>query len=66
MAAEDEPTFATLRRDFLAGIPRRTIAAERADAERLYAVLARLGGERLVGAATALPEGLYFDSAPNG
>ncbi|MBY0298138.1 MAG: ABC transporter substrate-binding protein [Methylobacterium sp.] len=66
MAAEDEPTFATLRRDFLAGIPRRTIAAERADAERLYAVLARLGGERLVGAATALPEGLYFDGAPNG
>ncbi|MFE1601817.1 ABC transporter substrate-binding protein [Methylobacterium sp. ID0610] len=65
MAAEDEATFATLKRDFLAGIPRRPVAAERADAERLYAVLARLGGERLVGSATALPEGLYWD-APNG
>ncbi|ACL60800.1 ABC transporter substrate-binding protein [Methylobacterium nodulans] len=65
MAAEDEPTFAALKREFLAGIPRRGIAAERADAERLYAVLARLGGERLVGSATTLPEGLYWD-VPNG
>ncbi|MGY2048522.1 ABC transporter substrate-binding protein [Methylobacterium sp. JK268] len=65
MAAQDEATFAALRRDFLAGIPRRPLAAERADAERLYAVLARLGGERLVGSATTLPDGLYWD-APNG
>ncbi|ACA20036.1 putative ABC transporter periplasmic solute-binding protein [Methylobacterium sp. 4-46] len=65
MAAEDEATFGALRRDFLAGIPRRPVAAERADAERLYAVLARLGGERLVGSATTLPEGLYWD-APHG
>ncbi len=49
MAAEDEATYATLKRAFLEGIPRRKAAAERADAERLYAVLARLGGERLVG-----------------
>jgi NitT/TauT family transport system substrate-binding protein len=66
MAAEDEPTYAALKRDFLAGIPRRPVAAERADAERLYAVLARLGGERLVGSATSLPEGLYWDAAGNG
>ncbi|GJD48542.1 hypothetical protein OPKNFCMD_1264 [Methylobacterium crusticola] len=66
MAAEDEATFAVLKREFLAGIPRRPVAVERADAERLYAVLARLGGERLVGSAAALPAGLYWDGAANG
>ncbi|MFH6786389.1 MULTISPECIES: ABC transporter substrate-binding protein [Methylobacterium] len=66
MAAEDEATYATLKRAFVEGIPRRTASAERTDAERLYAVLARLGGERLVGAATTLPEGLYWDGGPNG
>lgn len=60
MQAEDEATFEALRRAFLEGIPRRPLAEERADAERLYAVLARLGGERLVGAARSLPEGLYW------
>lgn len=66
MAADDEATFEALRRDFLAGIPRRTIAAERADGERLYAVMARLGGERLVGPGTALPKDLYYEGARDG
>ncbi|TNC12317.1 ABC transporter substrate-binding protein [Methylobacterium terricola] len=66
MAAEDEATYATLKRAFLDGIPRRPAAAERMDAERLYAVLARLGGERLVGTAATLPDGLYWDGGPNG
>ncbi|KQP04633.1 ABC transporter substrate-binding protein [Methylobacterium sp. Leaf93] len=66
MSAEDEPTFAVLKRDFLAGIPRRPLATERADGERLFGVLARLGGERLVGAGKTLPAGLYFDGAGNG
>ncbi|KAA2237478.1 ABC transporter substrate-binding protein [Salinarimonas soli] len=60
MHAEDDATFEALRRAFLEGIPRRPLPEERADAERLYAVLARLGGERLVGPATRLPEGLYW------
>ncbi|MGU3539236.1 ABC transporter substrate-binding protein [Methylobacterium sp. A54F] len=66
MTAEDEPTFEALKREFLAGIPRRSIATERSDGERLYAVLSRLGGERLVGAGPGLPAGLYFDGAKNG
>lgn len=61
MAAEDEATFQALKRAFLAGVPSRPVAAERADAERLYAVLARIGGEKLVGRASALPPGLYWD-----
>ena len=66
MAAEDEPTFEALKRNFLAGIPRRPIAVERGDAEAIYATLARLGGERLVGDAKALPQGLYLDGSGNG
>ena len=33
MSAEDEPTFEALKRDFLAGIPRRPLATERGDGE---------------------------------
>ncbi|KQP28995.1 ABC transporter substrate-binding protein [Methylobacterium sp. Leaf100] len=66
MAAEDEATFEALKRDFLAGIPRRALTAERADGERLYGVLARLGGERLVGAGITLPPDLYYDGTANG
>ncbi len=32
MAAEDDATFEALKRNFLAGIPRRPVAEERADA----------------------------------
>jgi NitT/TauT family transport system substrate-binding protein len=64
MEAPDPATFETLRRYFLEGIPRRPVEAERADAERLYAVLARLGGEKLVGSGAALPPGLYWTGEP--
>lgn len=66
MAAEDAATFEALKRDFLAGIPRRSVETERADGEKLYAVLARLGGERLVGSGTGLPPDLYYDGARDG
>ncbi|AWN37258.1 ABC transporter substrate-binding protein [Methylobacterium radiodurans] len=66
MTAEDEATFEALKREFLAGIPRRPIADERADGERLYAVLQRLGGERVVGSGPSLPAGLYFDGNRDG
>ncbi|GJD81064.1 ABC transporter substrate-binding protein [Methylobacterium gregans] len=66
MTAEDAATFEALKREFLAGIPRRSIAEERADGERLYAVLQRLGGERVVGSGQSLPAGLYFDGGRNG
>jgi NitT/TauT family transport system substrate-binding protein len=60
MAAEDDATFEALKRNFLAGIPRRPVAEERADAEKLYTVMARLGGARLVGKGDALPPDLYY------
>ncbi|WP_430913649.1 ABC transporter substrate-binding protein [Methylobacterium sp. sgz302541] len=66
MAAEDEPTFEALKRNFLAGIPRRPLGVERADGETIYAALAKLGGERLVGTGTSLPPDLYLDAGRNG
>ena len=66
MAADDEATFAALKRDFLAGIPRRPLDAERADGERIYATIARVGGEQLVGSARTLPPSLYLDASGNG
>ena len=63
MQADDEATFETLKRRFIEGIPSRPVADERADAERLYAILAELGGEKLVGPVQRLPPGLYWTGA---
>jgi NitT/TauT family transport system substrate-binding protein len=60
MQADDEATYQTLKRRFVEGIPGRAIGDERADAAQLYALLAELGGEKLVGAAKTLPDGLYW------
>lgn len=63
MEAEDDATFQALRRYFIEGIPRRSVEVERADAERLYEVLAQVGGEKLVGAGSSLPDGLYWNAS---
>lgn len=65
MRAEDEATIRALREGYRAGIPQRWGEAERADAARLYAILAELGGEALVGKAQAgrsgaVPEGTFW------
>ncbi|UMY16939.1 transporter substrate-binding domain-containing protein [Methylobacterium organophilum] len=66
MVAEDTATFASLKRNFLDGIPRRPVPAERADGERIFATLARLGGDALTGGAKSLPDHLYLDASGNG
>jgi NitT/TauT family transport system substrate-binding protein len=53
-------TLKILRDRYRAGIPRRPIADEEADARVLYGVLARLGGAELVGPAPELAPGTYF------
>ncbi|MDR3461732.1 MAG: ABC transporter substrate-binding protein [Beijerinckiaceae bacterium] len=63
MEAPDQSTFESLKRAFISGIPNRPRAAEIADATSLFALLAKLGGESLTGAAKSLPEGLYVDQA---
>lgn len=49
-----------LRDRYREGIPKGTIAEEEADAAKLYAVLAELGGPRLVGPAKTLAPGTFW------
>ena len=58
--AEDDATFAALKRRYQAGIVEHWGEAERADAARLYTVLAGLGGEKLVGSAKELAPGTFW------
>ncbi|MCE7027517.1 ABC transporter substrate-binding protein [Jiella avicenniae] len=66
MKAEDEKTFTTLRERYREGIPARPAAEEKADTEKLYRLLAEIGGERLVGPAKELEPGTYYDDGKNG
>jgi NitT/TauT family transport system substrate-binding protein len=56
----------TLRDRYRDGIPSRTPKEEEADATILFGVLAGLGGEKLVGKATALPPGTYWSALTDG
>jgi NitT/TauT family transport system substrate-binding protein len=53
------------RRRYLEGIPRRSIAAEVADARTLYKVLANIGGADLVGQARELDPGTFYAPGPS-
>jgi NitT/TauT family transport system substrate-binding protein len=66
MHAEDQPTFNAYRDQTRAGIPRRPIAEEEADARTLFKALASIGGPELVGPSPALDSALYYQPAPNG
>jgi NitT/TauT family transport system substrate-binding protein len=58
--AEDDATFEALKRRFRDGIIERWGEEERADAAEVYAILAELGGEQLVGGATELAPGTFW------
>ncbi len=61
MKAKDDTVFETLKRRYREGIVRRWGDEERAQAAKLFAVLAKLGGEKLVGKARTLPPGTFWD-----
>ncbi|WOH85405.1 ABC transporter substrate-binding protein [Bradyrhizobium sp. BEA-2-5] len=62
--AQDAATLHAYRERYREGIPRRPIADEEADARVLYRVLAQLGGRDLVGSATELDPGTFYQAIP--
>lgn len=63
MDAEDDREFAHLRDGYREGIPESWGRRERRDAETLFAVLAELGGEELVGPSDQLEPGTFWGPA---
>jgi NitT/TauT family transport system substrate-binding protein len=58
--AGDSAALAIYRDRYRAGIPRRPVGDEEADARALFGVLAKEGGAALVGGALALEPGTFF------
>ena len=58
--AEDDATFEALKRRFREGIIEHWGEQQRAEAAEVYAILAELGGEQLVGGATELAPGTFW------
>ncbi|ATQ69196.1 ABC transporter substrate-binding protein [Methylosinus sp. 3S-1] len=62
----DAATLALYRKHYAEGIPSRSLEEERRDAAALYATLAQIGGTALVGRATTLPAGTFYEAASPG
>jgi NitT/TauT family transport system substrate-binding protein len=60
IGTKDPTTLALYRKRYVAAIPRRSVAAEEADAALLYRVLADIGGEKLVGPGKTLDPGTFY------
>jgi NitT/TauT family transport system substrate-binding protein len=59
IATKDPVVLEIYRKQYVAGIPKRSVAEEEADAVTLYKVLADIGGERLVGPGKTLDPGTF-------
>lgn len=57
---KDPATLEIYRKRYVAGVPRRGVAEEEADAAALYRVLAAIGGEKLVGPGKTLDPGTFY------
>lgn len=60
MRVPDEATFLALRDGYRRGIPAHWGPAERADAKKLFTILAEQGGEKLVGRSRVLQDGTFW------
>jgi NitT/TauT family transport system substrate-binding protein len=60
VGAKDAAALAIYRQYYAQGVPKRPIAAEEADAAAIYRVLAKVGGEQLVGTATELDPKVFY------
>jgi NitT/TauT family transport system substrate-binding protein len=63
IGVSDPAALAIYRKRYLEGLPRRPIAAEEADAAKLYDVLAKAGGEKLVGPGKTLDPGTFYKAS---
>jgi NitT/TauT family transport system substrate-binding protein len=66
MNAEDDAVFAVLVKRYREGIPNRPIAEEIRDTALVYEHLAKIGGEKLVGKASRMPEGTFWSGLSDG
>ena len=57
---KDAATLDAYRKRYVAGVPKRAVAVEEADARALYGVLAKIGGEKLVGPGKTLDPGVFY------
>ena len=62
MRAKTDAQFEALKAGWIAGIPAPG-PVSREDASKMLAIMASLGGADLVGKATTLPEGLFYEPA---
>jgi NitT/TauT family transport system substrate-binding protein len=60
IGSKDETQNTLYRRAYVEGIPRRTVEDEAKDAAALYRILAETGGSELVGPATELAKGTFY------
>jgi NitT/TauT family transport system substrate-binding protein len=59
MGAENDAEFAALRDGWRAGVP-ADAPVDEANAAKVFALMAELGGEELLGKVTTLPEGVFY------
>lgn len=60
VGTKDPAELKVYRQRYREGIPRRPIADEEADARTLFAVLAKIGGRKLVGESSELAPGTFY------
>ena len=60
LKAKTEATFVALRDNFRKGIPEHWGDTERNDAARIFDILAKLGGPKLVGRSSSLQDGTFW------
>jgi NitT/TauT family transport system substrate-binding protein len=63
---KDAATLDIYRKRYVAGVPKRSVAQEEADASALYRVLAEIGGEKLVGPGKTLDPGTFYKGGEAG
>jgi NitT/TauT family transport system substrate-binding protein len=59
---KDKATLDLYRKRYAEGFPKGTLEEQRADATKLFAVLAEIGGERLAGSAKPLDAGVFYQA----